>query len=207
MLGGSDAGAHLDRMCGAPYTTRFLGDCLRGRKLGPLERAVQMITDEPARALRPARPRPCSPRASTPTSSCSTPRPSAPSRATLVARPAGRHRPAHRRRHRRRARVRERRRDRRRQRAHRRAPRHRPALRPRHRHRPALNHPPHPSRLAGETRAMAASPPAVRWATRSGRPSRGACRSCSGVSRRRAHRARCAPSCSVPVYGNGPNRS
>jgi N-acyl-D-aspartate/D-glutamate deacylase len=48
MLGGSDAGAHLDRMCGAPYTTRFLADCLRGRKLAPLERAVQMITDEPA---------------------------------------------------------------------------------------------------------------------------------------------------------------
>ena len=35
LLGGSDAGAHLDRMCGAPYTTRFLGDCLRGRKLRP----------------------------------------------------------------------------------------------------------------------------------------------------------------------------
>ncbi|MGP3978107.1 N-acyl-D-amino-acid deacylase family protein [Streptomyces sp. 8N114] len=49
MLGGSDAGAHLDRMCGAPYTTRFLGDCLRGRKLVGLERAVQMLTDEPAR--------------------------------------------------------------------------------------------------------------------------------------------------------------
>jgi N-acyl-D-aspartate/D-glutamate deacylase len=49
MLGGSDAGAHLDRMCGAPYTTRFLGDCLRGRKLASLERAVQMLTDEPAR--------------------------------------------------------------------------------------------------------------------------------------------------------------
>jgi N-acyl-D-aspartate/D-glutamate deacylase len=49
MLGGSDAGAHLDRMCGAPYTTRFLGDCLRGRKLATLERAVEMITDEPAR--------------------------------------------------------------------------------------------------------------------------------------------------------------
>jgi N-acyl-D-aspartate/D-glutamate deacylase len=48
MLGGSDAGAHLDRMCGAPYTTRFLGDCLRGRKLEPLERAVQMLTDDPA---------------------------------------------------------------------------------------------------------------------------------------------------------------
>jgi N-acyl-D-aspartate/D-glutamate deacylase len=48
MLGGSDAGAHLDRMCGAPYTTRFIGDCLRGRKLTTVERAVQMLTDEPA---------------------------------------------------------------------------------------------------------------------------------------------------------------
>ncbi|MGW0699623.1 N-acyl-D-amino-acid deacylase family protein [Streptomyces sp. NPDC002867] len=49
MLGGSDAGAHLDRMCGAPYTTRFLGDCLRGRGLVGLEQAVGMLTDEPAR--------------------------------------------------------------------------------------------------------------------------------------------------------------
>ncbi|MGZ6999794.1 MAG: amidohydrolase family protein, partial [Acidimicrobiia bacterium] len=48
MLGGSDAGAHLDRMCGAPYTTRFLGDMLRGRQLLPLERAVQMLTADPA---------------------------------------------------------------------------------------------------------------------------------------------------------------
>jgi N-acyl-D-aspartate/D-glutamate deacylase len=48
MLGGSDAGAHLDRMCGAPYTTRFLGDMLRGRQLVALEPAVQMITDTPA---------------------------------------------------------------------------------------------------------------------------------------------------------------
>ena len=48
VLGGSDAGAHLDRMAGAPYPTRFLGDCLRGRKLLPLERAIQMMTDEPA---------------------------------------------------------------------------------------------------------------------------------------------------------------
>jgi N-acyl-D-aspartate/D-glutamate deacylase len=48
LLGGSDAGAHLDRMCGAPYTTRFLADCLRGRKLVPLERAVHLITQAPA---------------------------------------------------------------------------------------------------------------------------------------------------------------
>jgi N-acyl-D-aspartate/D-glutamate deacylase len=49
LLGGSDAGAHLDRMCGAPYTTRFLGDCLRGRRAAGLEQAVRMLTDEPAR--------------------------------------------------------------------------------------------------------------------------------------------------------------
>jgi N-acyl-D-aspartate/D-glutamate deacylase len=48
MLGGSDAGAHLDRMCGAPYTTRFLADMIRGRRLVPLEKAVQMITQRPA---------------------------------------------------------------------------------------------------------------------------------------------------------------
>ena len=48
MLGGSDAGAHLDRMCGAPYPTRFIRDCLHGRKLVPVERAVQMMTSEPA---------------------------------------------------------------------------------------------------------------------------------------------------------------
>ena len=49
MLGGSDAGAHLDRMCGAPYTTDFLADCLHGRKLWPLEKAVQALSDRPAR--------------------------------------------------------------------------------------------------------------------------------------------------------------
>ncbi|HEV7720775.1 MAG TPA: amidohydrolase family protein, partial [Iamia sp.] len=48
MLGGSDAGAHLDRMCGAPFPTRFLADTLRGRKLVPLERAVQLMTEVPA---------------------------------------------------------------------------------------------------------------------------------------------------------------
>ncbi len=48
MIGGSDAGAHLDRMCGAPYPTKWIGDCLRGRKLTTMERAVQMMTTEPA---------------------------------------------------------------------------------------------------------------------------------------------------------------
>ena len=49
LLGGSDAGAHLDRMLGSPYPTRFLADTLRGRKLVSLERAVQLMTDVPAR--------------------------------------------------------------------------------------------------------------------------------------------------------------
>ncbi|MBU3702601.1 MAG: amidohydrolase family protein [Acidimicrobiia bacterium] len=48
MIGGSDAGAHLDRMCGATFPTRFLGDMLNGRKLVPIERAVQLITQKPA---------------------------------------------------------------------------------------------------------------------------------------------------------------
>ncbi len=48
MIGGSDAGAHLDRMCGAPYPTRWLKDCLHGRKLIPVEKAVQMMTSTPA---------------------------------------------------------------------------------------------------------------------------------------------------------------
>lgn len=49
LLGGSDAGAHLDRMCGGSYPTQFLADCLRGRKIVPLERAVHLLTDAPAR--------------------------------------------------------------------------------------------------------------------------------------------------------------
>ena len=49
LLGGSDAGAHLDRILGSAYPTRFLGDCLRGRRLVSLERAVQLLAGEPAR--------------------------------------------------------------------------------------------------------------------------------------------------------------
>jgi N-acyl-D-aspartate/D-glutamate deacylase len=48
LLGGSDAGAHLDRMCGSPYPTQFIADCVRGRKLLPVERAVQLLTQAPA---------------------------------------------------------------------------------------------------------------------------------------------------------------
>lgn len=50
-LGGSDAGAHLDRMCGGSYPTQFLADTLRGRKLVTLEWAVQAMTSRPAALL------------------------------------------------------------------------------------------------------------------------------------------------------------
>jgi N-acyl-D-aspartate/D-glutamate deacylase len=49
LIGGSDAGAHLDRMCGARYPTAFLGDVVRRRQLIPLEEAVHLMTDAPAR--------------------------------------------------------------------------------------------------------------------------------------------------------------
>jgi N-acyl-D-aspartate/D-glutamate deacylase len=49
LLGGSDAGAHLDRTLGSPYPSRFLADVLRGRQLVPLEQAVQLMSDTPAR--------------------------------------------------------------------------------------------------------------------------------------------------------------
>ncbi|MCH2173822.1 D-aminoacylase [Myxococcota bacterium] len=48
LIGGSDAGAHLDRMCGSSYPTGLLADCLRGRRLVSVERAVQLMTQKPA---------------------------------------------------------------------------------------------------------------------------------------------------------------
>ena len=48
MIGGSDGGAHLDRMLGTVYPTIFLADVYRGRKLLSPERAVQLITQVPA---------------------------------------------------------------------------------------------------------------------------------------------------------------
>jgi N-acyl-D-aspartate/D-glutamate deacylase len=49
MLGGSDAGAHLDLMCHANYPTVVLGEVVRQRSLLTLEEAVEMMTDRPAR--------------------------------------------------------------------------------------------------------------------------------------------------------------
>jgi N-acyl-D-aspartate/D-glutamate deacylase len=49
VLGGSDAGAHVDLMCHANYPTVVLGEMVRERRVFTLERAVQKMTDEPAR--------------------------------------------------------------------------------------------------------------------------------------------------------------
>ena len=49
IVGGSDAGAHLDTMCGAIYSTSMLGDGVRARGLLSWEAAVRLLTDVPAR--------------------------------------------------------------------------------------------------------------------------------------------------------------
>lgn len=49
IVGGSDAGAHLDMMCGAIYCTSLLGDGVRERGLLGWEEAVRLLTDVPAR--------------------------------------------------------------------------------------------------------------------------------------------------------------
>ena len=49
LVGGSDAGAHLDRMCGARYPTLFLGGLVREHGVMSLEEAVRLMTDVPAR--------------------------------------------------------------------------------------------------------------------------------------------------------------
>jgi N-acyl-D-aspartate/D-glutamate deacylase len=49
LLGGSDAGAHLDPNYAATYPPRFLAEVLRGSRSIRLERAVQRLTEEPAR--------------------------------------------------------------------------------------------------------------------------------------------------------------
>ncbi len=49
VLGGSDAGAHVDLMCHANYPTVVLGELVRGAGLFTLEDAVHQMTDVPAR--------------------------------------------------------------------------------------------------------------------------------------------------------------
>ncbi|MBV9512476.1 MAG: amidohydrolase family protein [Mycobacteriaceae bacterium] len=49
VIGGSDAGAHLDMMCGAIYTTSLLGHGVREHQVVTVEDAVRLITEVPAR--------------------------------------------------------------------------------------------------------------------------------------------------------------
>jgi len=49
VVGGSDAGAHLDTMCGAVYSTSLLGEGVRGHGVIGWEEAVRQLTDVPAR--------------------------------------------------------------------------------------------------------------------------------------------------------------
>jgi N-acyl-D-aspartate/D-glutamate deacylase len=49
VLGGSDAGAHLDLMCHANYPTVVLGEAVRDRGVLGLEEAVRLMTEVPAR--------------------------------------------------------------------------------------------------------------------------------------------------------------
>ena len=49
LIGGSDAGAHLDRMCGARYPTKFLASYVREAQAMALEEAIHLLTAVPAR--------------------------------------------------------------------------------------------------------------------------------------------------------------
>jgi N-acyl-D-aspartate/D-glutamate deacylase len=49
VIGGSDAGAHLDMFCGATYSTVLLGEAVRDRQLLTMEQAIHQLTDVPAR--------------------------------------------------------------------------------------------------------------------------------------------------------------
>ncbi len=51
IVGGSDAGAHLDMLDTFAFFTDFVGPTVRDRQLLPLEAAVRMITGDPARAF------------------------------------------------------------------------------------------------------------------------------------------------------------
>jgi N-acyl-D-aspartate/D-glutamate deacylase len=49
VIGGSDAGAHLDMMCGAIYSTAVLSHAVREHQVLTMEEAIHRLTDVPAR--------------------------------------------------------------------------------------------------------------------------------------------------------------
>lgn len=49
ILGGTDAGAHVDSICNANLSSRLIAEFVRGRQLLGLEEAIRMLTDAPAR--------------------------------------------------------------------------------------------------------------------------------------------------------------
>jgi N-acyl-D-aspartate/D-glutamate deacylase len=51
ILGLSDAGAHASQLCDACFSTHLLGHWVREKKTLPLERAVRMLTSQPADLL------------------------------------------------------------------------------------------------------------------------------------------------------------
>ena len=77
VIGGSDAGAHLDMMCGAIYSTALLSHGVREFGVLSLEEAIHRITDVPARLYGLRERGRIAARAGPPTSCCSTPTPSA----------------------------------------------------------------------------------------------------------------------------------
>jgi N-acyl-D-aspartate/D-glutamate deacylase len=49
VIGASDAGAHLDLLASFNYTTALLGSAVRQRRLLPIEEAIHLLTEVPAR--------------------------------------------------------------------------------------------------------------------------------------------------------------
>ncbi len=133
VLGGSDAGAHVDIMCHANYPSVVLGELVRRTRPVHARGGVREMTGVPA-ALFGLRDRGRSPRARTPTSCCSTPTPSPATRRGAPRPPRRRVAPLRRGR-RRRAGDRGRRDHRRAGCAHRRQARYVAPIRCRHRHR------------------------------------------------------------------------
>ena len=80
VIGGSDAGAHLDTIWTFNCISSLVGPSVRERHLIALEEAVRLVTDVPARMYGLIEPGPARSWAGMPTSSSSTPPRSTPSR-------------------------------------------------------------------------------------------------------------------------------